>query len=105
MTNETNEKVMLDLVLTTEEQQQLRENAKTVRETKKVMKNMLDDVKVKLLRTDIRRVENPDFCIDVSDQATICRLDVSRLKKEEPELYKQYLIRRQRRASARLRLK
>ena len=103
--NETNEKVMLDLVMTTEQQQQLSENAKTMRETKKAMKSMLDDVKVKLLQTDVRRVENPDFCIDVAEQATVCQLDVNRLKKEAPDIYKQYLIHRQRRASARLRLK
>jgi hypothetical protein len=83
----------------------LSENAKTMRETKKAMKSMLDDVKVKLLQTDVRRVENPDFCIDVAEQATVCQLDVNRLKKEAPDIYKQYLIHRQRRASARLRLK
>ena len=105
MNTNTNEKVMLNLVMTTEEQQQLSEKAKTVRENKKDLKSMLDTVKVKLLQTDVRKVENEDFCINVADVATVCQLDVSRLKKEQPDIYKQYIVQRQRRACAHLKLK
>ena len=106
MTNQkTNEKVMLDLVLTAEQQQKLKNDAQMVLATKKDMKTMLDDVKVKLLQTDVRRVESTDFCINVADVATVCQLDVSRLKKEQPDIYKQYIVQRQRRACAHLKLK
>jgi len=101
----TNEKVMLNLVLPTEEQEVLTTKARTTKESREYVKNILDNVKDKLLQTDVRKLENADFCIEVHDASVVNQLDVNRLKKEQPQLYKQYLTQHRRNAAARLRLK
>ena len=103
--NDSSEQVMLNLVLTDEQQEALTANALNTKESRAKVKTILDGVKEKLLQTDVRKVEGEKFCIEVQDVAVVNQLDVSRLKKEQPELYKQYLTQHRRNASARLKLK
>lgn len=104
MENST-EKVMLNLVLPTEQQAVLYLKARSTKESRECVKNILDDVKEKLLQTDVRKVENEDFRIEVHEASVVNQLDVNRLKQEHPDIYKEYLTQHRRNATARLRLK